>query len=348
MKILLLGCGHIGSYVHYVLSTRHEVVVIDKAGRCPNTLTQDALETQFGGYDLVINTLPGAVAYKASMRALQAGVDTIDVSYYPEDPMTLHEVAKGAKARYIPDAGVAPGLSNILAGRIVSDLGHVDELGIYVGGIPERPVGPLGYSITWSPSDLIEEYTRPARVVKNRELTPVDPLSEVELIQSPLGTLEAFYTDGLRTLIQTLRDRVDTMYEKTLRWPGHVEKIRLLRELGFMSEEGDPPPRLITASILSKLKFDVPDVVYMKVVGAGGDKKIQYEAIVKPRGKWTAMQIATGSVAASMLYVIKDLDPGVTTPEQIGMSNRLFPRVITSIKQHGVDIFLELVERKTL
>ncbi|ABL88775.1 Saccharopine dehydrogenase [Pyrobaculum islandicum DSM 4184] len=348
MRVLVLGCGNIGRYVYDYLSTKHDVVVVDKAKACPNALQQDALETPLGGYDLVINALPGSIAYKASKRALEAGLDTIDISYYAEDPLSLHQIAVKSGARYIPDAGIAPGLSNILAGRLAAELDRVDELGIYVGGIPEKPVGPLGYSVTWNPLDLVEEYTRPARVLKNGEVTSVDPLNEVEYIHSPIGELEAFYTDGLRTLLKTLADRVSTMYEKTLRWPGHVEKIRLLRDLGLMDESGEPPPRLVTATVLSKLKFDVPDVVYMRVFGTRGDKKIQYEVLVKSRDRWTAMQIATGSVAIAMQYVIKELEPGVTPPEYIGMSNKLFPRIISTVKQHGVYISREVVERVVL
>jgi lysine 6-dehydrogenase len=348
VRILLLGCGHIGRYLHEVLSARHEVVAVDRARGCPAAVQQDALEVPLGGYDLVVNALPGNVAYKASRRVLEAGLDTIDVSFYAEDPFTLQGIAVKTGARYVPDAGVAPGLSNVLAGRLVADLGHVDELGIYVGGIPERPVGPLGYSITWSPLDLIEEYTRPARLIRGGETVVVDPLSDVEQVNSPVGTLEAFYTDGLRTLLKTLAGKVTTMYEKTLRWPGHVEKIRLLRDLGLMSEEGEPPPRAVTARLLSRLKFEMPDLVYMKVVGVRGEKRVVYEVLVRPHGGWTAMQIATGSVAVGMQYVIKDLEPGVTPPEYVGMSNRLFPRLLTAIKQRGVSVTQEVVERTAL
>jgi Saccharopine dehydrogenase and related proteins len=165
----------VGRYIYEILSARHEVVAVDKFGGCQAAVQQDALEVPLGGYDLVINALPGNVAYKASKRILEAGLDTIDVSFYAEDPFTLHEIAVRTGARYIPDAGVAPGLSNVLAGRLIADLGHVEELGIYVGGIPERPVGPLGYSITWSPLDLIEEYTRPARLIKGGRIIVVDP-----------------------------------------------------------------------------------------------------------------------------------------------------------------------------
>lgn len=348
MRIILLGCGNIGRYIYETLADRHDVIVVDKSGACHKALAQDALEIPLGGYDVVINALPGAVAYKASRRALEAGLDTIDVSFYGEDPFDLQNVAAKSGARYIPDAGIAPGLSNVLAGRAAIEMGYLDELGIYIGGIPERPVGPLGYSITWSPLDLIEEYTRPARILKNKEIVSVDPLADVEEVESPLGVLEAFYTDGLRTLLRTLVDKVANMYEKTLRWPGHVEKIRLLRDLGFMLSEGDPPPRIVTARLLARLKFDVPDVVYLKVVGVRGERKISYETLVRPRGNWSAMQTATGSVATAMLYVIKDLEPGVTPPELIGMSNKLFPRLLYAVKQHGVRITQETTQRSLL
>jgi saccharopine dehydrogenase-like NADP-dependent oxidoreductase len=115
-----------------------------------------------------------------------------------------------------------------------------------------------------------------------------------------------------------------------------------------MSEEGDPPPRLVTARLLARLKFDVRDVVYMRVVGVGRERKIQYEVLARPRERWTAMQIATGSVAVGMIYVVKDLEPGVTPPEYIGMSNRLFPRLIATVRQQGVEIIQEVVERRAL
>lgn len=344
----MLGCGNIGRYIYEKLSARHEVVAVDRAKACPAAVPQDALEIPLGSYDLVVNALPGGVAYKASRRAVEAGIDTIDVSYYGEDPFTLQDAAAKSGARYVPDAGVAPGLSNMLAGRLVAELGYLDELGIYVGGIPEKPVGPLGYSITWSPTDLIEEYVRPARVIRGGRVETVDPLREVERVESPMGPLEAFYTDGLRTLLRTLADRVSLMYEKTLRWPGHVEKIRLLKELGFLDEAGEPPPRLITARLLSRLRFNVPDVVYMKVVGAKGARRVQYEVLVKPRGGWSAMQIAAGGVAVATTYVIKELEPGVTPPEHIGMSNKLFPRLLAYIKQEGVTVVQEVVERAEL
>lgn len=350
MRIAVLGCGNVGRFISQHLAEKgHEVVSVDvKGGDCPGMVKGDVESIDLGAVDLAISALPGPVAYKAAHRLLERGIDLIDISYMPEDALSLHDVAKAAGARYIPDAGIAPGLSNMLVGRLVSEMGRLEYVKIYVGGVPRTPVGPLGYSITWSPHDLIEEYTRPARIVRDGRLELVDPLSDIEIVDTPLGKMEAFYTDGLRTLLKTLR--VPNMFEKTLRWPGHVERIRLLRDLGLTSDEQieGVRPRQVLAALLMRLKFDVPDVVYMRVVGGRSDERIAYEVLVEPSGGWSAMQRATGLTATALISVVKDLDPGVTPPEAIGMSNKLMPRVLAYIKQNGISISVERVTRSVL
>lgn len=350
MKIVVLGCGNIGRFISRHLADRgHEVISVDvRGGDCPGIVKGDVESVDVKTADLAISALPGSVAYKAARRMLERGVDLIDVSYMPEDPLSLHDVAKSSSARYIPDAGVAPGLSNMLVGRLASEIGDLEHVKIYVGGIPRTPVGPLGYSITWSPHDLIEEYTRPARIIREGRLESVDPLSDVEIVETPLGKMEAFYTDGLRTLLKTVK--VPNMFEKTLRWPGHVERIRLLRDLGLMSDElvEGVKPRQVLAALLARLKFDVPDVVYMRIAGERANERVTYEVLVEPSGGWSAMQRATGLTAAALTAVVKDLDPGVATPEMIGMSNKLMPRVLAYLKQNGIAINVERVARSVL
>ncbi|MFP3250751.1 MAG: saccharopine dehydrogenase C-terminal domain-containing protein [Thermoproteus sp.] len=350
MRVLVLGCGNIGRFIARHLHERgHEVVSVDvRGGDCPGIVKGDVESVDVKSADLAVGALPGPAAYKAAERVLERGVDLIDVSYMPEDALSLHDVAKRSGARYIPDAGVAPGLSNMLVGRLISEIPKLEEIKIYVGGVPRTPVGPLGYSITWSPYDLIEEYTRPARIVRRGRVESVDPLSDVELVDTPLGKMEAFYTDGLRTLLKT--SKVPNMFEKTLRWPGHVERVRLLRDLGLMSDEAveGVRPRQVLAALLSRLRFQVPDVVYMKVAGESPDERITYEVVVEPSGEWSAMQRATGLTAASLITAIKDLDPGATPPEAIGLSNKLMPRVLAYLKQNGIGINVEKVTRSVL
>jgi len=268
----------------------------------------------------------------------------------PEDPLSLDELAKESGARLIPDAGIAPGLSNVLAGRLFSEIERVREIGIYVGGVPTAPVGPLKYSVTWNPGDLVEEYVRRARVIRGGITTSVDPLDEVEIVQTPLGEMEAFYTDGLRTLLRTLGDRVESMYEKTLRWRGHIERMKLLKDLGLMSDEriGGISPRELLAELLSRQRYDVADVVYLRVLGKAENIEKAYEVLVRGTGKWSAMQRAAGSVICAMVNVVKDLEPGVIPPEYLGISSAHFSRIIDGLKRRGVVIKYRITEEGVL
>jgi len=145
---------------------------------------------------------------------------------FPGNPLELEPVAKEQKLTAAVDCGVAPGLSNMLAGHGLSQLDQAFSIHIYVGGLPIIRKWPFEYQAVFSPVDVIEEYLRPARCVANGQLVTKPALSEPELIEfENLGTLEAFNTDGLRTMIDTLT--VPEMIEKTLRYPGHREKCWL-------------------------------------------------------------------------------------------------------------------------
>jgi saccharopine dehydrogenase-like NADP-dependent oxidoreductase len=137
----------------------------------------------------------------------------------------------------VPDCGLAPGLSHLLAGRFAARHGTPRRLVIRVGGVAEDASRPYGYVVTWSLPDLVEEYTRPARIVRNGAITAVPALAELERVHiEGAGEMEAFLSDGLRTLLFTMPD-VRDMEEKTLRWPGHVEQIRPLLASGRLVEE---------------------------------------------------------------------------------------------------------------
>jgi len=124
-------------------------------------------------FDIVIGTLPGNLGYRSVKAAIDAGIDMVDLSYMPENPLTLNEDAVKADVTIVPDCGVAPGLSNLLVGRAISKLDQVEEVDIMVGGLPEVPAPPLGYTITWSVEGLIDEYTRKAKIVENGEVVEI-------------------------------------------------------------------------------------------------------------------------------------------------------------------------------
>ncbi|MGQ9506397.1 MAG: saccharopine dehydrogenase family protein [Candidatus Bathycorpusculaceae bacterium] len=253
MKALILGCGNIDSVAAQDLAESTvpvEVVVADKSetrvksvaekiGRKNvswiqlDATNQNQLITALKKFDIAMGFLPALFGYRLAEACIVAGKNLVDVSYMQENPLSLNDKATKAGVTIIPDCGLAPSISNILVGHAAEKLDKIKMVHIMVGGLPEKPLKPLGYAITWSPESLIDEYTRKARIVKGGKVVKVEALSGLEEINFPgLGRLEAFYTDGLRNLIDTLGD-VEEMWEKTLRYPGHAEKIKLLKNLGF-------------------------------------------------------------------------------------------------------------------
>ena len=202
MRIITVGYGHIGSIlVQSLLETLSniEIVVLDSDVEKVQFVERVAENISFlrldvsdpklvsvlKDFDLAVGLAPGRLGYRTMKACVQAGVDMVDLSFMSEDPLTLHEEALSSNVTIIPDCGVAPGLSNILVGRAVRMLEHVKEAIILVGGLPEKPVPPWGYKVTWCAEDLIEEYTRKAKIVKDGKEMEEDALSGLELIDFP-------------------------------------------------------------------------------------------------------------------------------------------------------------------
>ena len=371
LRVIVLGCGKIGSVMARDFSESNrgaEVVLTDRSGErareaaagidgagwvALNTADRPELVRALKGFDLVLGALPGDYGYGALEASVDAGVDMVDISYTPEIPLGLDEPAKEAEVTVIPDCGVAPGLSSILVGRAASRLDRVESAHILVGGIPETPVPPLGYTITWSAEGLIDEYVREVSVVEGGRVVRVPALSGLEEVDFPgVGRLEAFYTDGLRTLVDSLPG-VDSMYEKTLRYPGHVEGVRLLRELGFFDEEPlevegrRVSPRLLTARLLERSlrRPEVGDLLAMivEVRGEAGGEASGYSYYVLDRfdraGGVTAMARTTAytaSIVAGMLARGSIEEKGVIPPERIGMNEGIAEELLSELGKRGV------------
>jgi saccharopine dehydrogenase-like NADP-dependent oxidoreductase len=320
-----------------------------------NTADYSALLDNIKDYDLVLGALPGEYGFKAIKAVIETGVNMVDVSFTPEDPLKLDAAAKQAEVTVIPDCGVAPGLSNILVGYSASRLEKVREAHIMVGGIPDVQIPPLGYTITWSAEGLIDEYVRDVNIIEEGKSVIVPALSGLELIDFPgVGKLEAFYTDGLRSLTQTLPN-VENMWEKTLRYPGHVEKIKLLRDLGFFDDEvlkvqaTEIPPRIVTARLLEKSlwKPDVSDLLAMNIevtgISRGDEKRYKYQILdhYDQSERVTAMARTTAytaAIVASMLVKGKISKKGVIPPERLGMDQDFTKLLLEELKKRNIII----------
>ena len=251
MKIVVLGAGLVGKAMALDLASEPEFdltsvdlkqeALAELAAAGIKVIGQDISQSEatkdlVSGYDLVINAVPGYLGFKSLKACLEAGRKVVDISFFPENPFELDSLAKEQKLTAAVDCGVAPGLSNMLAGYGLSQLDKASSVTIYVGGLPVIRKWPFEYNAVFSPVDVIEEYLRPARCLENGQLVIKPALSEPEFLEfEKLGTLEAFITDGLRTMIETLT--VPEMVEKTLRYPGHREKMLALRQAGFFSEQ---------------------------------------------------------------------------------------------------------------
>jgi lysine 6-dehydrogenase len=251
-RVIVLGAGRVGAAMALDLAGDPELAVsvadasvaalrqlsaeADSAGTPVRTLPVNlrdpgSLAHVLDGHTLAIGALPGPMGFETLRYVIEAGLHVVDISFFEQDPFDLHDLARRRGVVAIVDAGVAPGLSNLILGHHEARLSDVHRFECLVGGIPAEPVAPWEYKAPFSPVDVLAEYTRPARLRRHGATVTVAALDELEELDWPhVGRLEAFATDGLRTLLRT--SRASELVEKTLRWPGHAERIRLLRDSG--------------------------------------------------------------------------------------------------------------------
>ena len=370
LKVIVLGSGKIGSVMAKDFSKTGAKITmsdisLDRAEKAAQEIGADYTEIDTADYpdlvrklqefDLVLGALPGDYGFPALKAAIEARKNMVDVSFTPEEPLTLNKDSKDAGTTIIPDCGVAPGLSNLLVGYSASRLDKVEKAEIMVGGIPEILVPPLDYTITWSADGLIDEYIRDVNIIQEGKQVQVPALSGLENIQFPdVGTLEAFYTDGLRSLASSFPD-AENMYEKTLRYPGHVEKIKLLKELGFFSEDpvtvlgSEVTPKLVTARLLERSlwKPEIGDLLAMMIEVSGlknGKKKsykhtvleyIDHETGVSAMARTTAY---TASIVAGLLADGYIKEKGVIPMEKLGQDHSFVKKLFSELAKRDVEI----------
>ncbi|MCX7832795.1 MAG: saccharopine dehydrogenase NADP-binding domain-containing protein [Ignavibacteria bacterium] len=248
MKITILGTGLVGRTIAKELSNDFVVYAVDcddnnlKKLNYSNIYTVKAdlssseeVKRVIAESDLVIGALPGYLGFNALKSVIEAKKNIVDISFFPEDPFLLDELAKKNGVTAVVDCGIAPGLSNLILGYYACRM-KLTDYKCLVGGLPYERQFPFEYKAFFSPLDVIEEYKRPARMMINGKLVIKEALSDPELVYfKEVGELEAFNTDGLRTLLQTIA--IPNMIEKTLRYPGHIKLMKVFREVGFFDDK---------------------------------------------------------------------------------------------------------------
>lgn len=288
------------------------------------------LARAIAGCDLAVGALPSRLGYAVMRAAIDARRPLVDVSFCAEDPLTLDDAARAAGVLVVPDAGLAPGLSHLTCGYAAAQ-GPVDELVIYVGGVAQDASRPYGYVVTWSLDDLLEEYVRDARFVRDGKTVTAPVFSELETLSvDGAGEMEAFLSDGLRTLIDTL-PQVPRMEEKTLRWPGHVDAVRPLVAQGRFLDE-----------FRARCVVDEPrDLVAMVVRVRRGPRVSRMTLVDRydPATGLTAMSRTTAlttSVTAQLVAKGGVAATGVRPLERVGGDPKAYAFIVDALAQRGV------------
>lgn len=369
-KIVVLGAGRVGAAMAIDLSKKHEVVSVDFSESALSRLAQYNIKTVqtdlsvaenitevVADCDLVISAVPGFMGYETLETIINARKNVVDIAFFPEDPFGLDNLAKEKGVTAVIDAGVAPGMGNIILGYHNANM-EVKKYECLVGGLPFVREWPYEYKAVFSPIDVIEEYIRPARYVQNGEMLVREALSDAELVHfKEVGTLESWNSDGLRTLIKTMD--IPDMIEKTLRYPGAIEYLRVLRETGFFSYDEVEVngmkirPIDLTAKLLFpkwQLKEGEEDYTVMRIIVEGienGQNKLyRYDLFDRydRESKTISMARTTGYTCTAVANLILDGmydNPGINPPEYVGVQEKNFNYIKAYLAERGVDYSVE-------
>ncbi len=364
-KITVLGAGMVGRAIARDLSTNHTVTSADiDEGNLAilsryniNTVTTDlsngaAVADIIKDADIVVGAVPGFMGYKTVETVIKNGKNIVDISFFPEDSQPLDAVAKDNGVTALLDFGVAPGLSNLWFGNQYAK-GNVKFLECMVGGLPIERKYPFQYKAPFSPVDVLEEYTRPARVKEGGKIVVREALSGSEIVDfEGIGTLEAFYTDGLRSVLDTIP--VDDMREMTLRYPGHIDLIKAIRHVGFLSETGIEingtliKPRDFSAKILFKdWKLGPTDdeftVMRLRSLREMQGEEVEFTQTLldryDPVSGVSSMSRTTGYTCTAGVGLILNgifTDKGCFPPEIAGMRDECYNHVLAHLAERNI------------
>ena len=368
-NIIVLGAGMVGSTMAIDMAKNHSVTLtdlnksaLDKAVNKCEKLTpivldvtdKSALQKIINPFDLVICAVPGFLGFETLKSIIEAGKNVIDISFFPENSLDLFELAKQKKVTAIVDCGVAPGMGNIILGYYNEKL-NITDFECLVGGLPKIKKWPFNYKAPFSPVDVIEEYTRPARYVENGNVVVKEALSDVEFVDfKGVGTLESFNSDGLRSIIYTMA-HIPNMKEKTLRYPGHIEYINVLKKSGFFNE-GHIVVNGISISPLefsSKILFNEwklgdteEEITVMRITLKGTNKIGEHKTIVYnlhdefcAKTNTSSMARTTGYTATAAANLFLNglfTEKGVFPPELVGKHEKCFNYFLNYLKDRNV------------
>ena len=347
-EIIALGCGLVGKFVISKLSS-HGIPIHTVDLVVPDVIKQNPLITFHEGdvhkilpklpnAKIVLNLLPGNIGEKIRLELIKMGKHVIDLAFTDSEPSIHHDTAILNNSRVIWDVGIAPGLSNMIIKREHQRDKNIESITIKVGGNPAQPDSVWSYMAPFSPSDVIEEYTRPARIVSDGQITTVEALTDLHRIKvEGYGEMEAFLTDGLRSLLNT--NIAPNMREYTVRWPGHIQKW--LSEKDTLSE----------SDLIEAWKFDTSkdEFTWMEIKITGKEESVVWKVIDSGMDGHSSMARTTGLVTVACTLELLEMynthqeriKPGVYAPEDLSVES--IERIIQYLRDESVSVERELI-----
>jgi lysine 6-dehydrogenase len=344
MRILVLGAGRMGLGAAYDLAHNSAGVRAVTVADVDETRARAVCETLgdprvlparvdvtdgaavvelMRGHDAAISCVTYFHNLALARAAVEAGTNFCDLggnNAVVDSELALDAEARAVGINLVPDCGLAPGMVSVLAAHGAARFSQLDKLHIRVGGLPQHPRPPLDYQVVFSVEGLINEYVERARVIRGGLLAEVESMTELESLDfpEPFGRMEAFQTSGgTSTLPETFLGRVQELDYKTIRYPGHCERFKLLIELGLASSEEVEAggvrvaPRKLLGELLQRhLPADEHDVVLIRLEfvgrlavgggGAGRPARLRYDIIDRfdERTGLSAMQRTTSFPAS--------------------------------------------------
>ncbi len=365
-NITVLGAGMVGSAIIGDLSKDFDVTAVDLSIESLNKVkkkfdvktvvadftSESEIKTVVKNANLVISAVPGFMGFETLRSIIYAGKNVVDISFFSQNPFELDELAKMSDLTVVVDCGVSPGLSNIVLGYLNQKV-KIESYKCYVGGLPFKKEYPFNYKAPFSPVDVIEEYVRPARIKVNGKIELKEALTDIENMEfGKAGTLEAFNTDGLRTLLTTVE--IPNMVEKTLRYPGHAELMKIFRTTGLFSSkeikirENKIRPVDVTSQLLFPHWKPAPDekeftVLRFKVIANENSVKKEYTFDLfdeyDEKTSTSSMARTTGYTCISVARLILNGDfsrTGICPPEFIGSEPGCYHKIVTMLEDKNI------------
>jgi saccharopine dehydrogenase-like NADP-dependent oxidoreductase len=351
MRIVVFGGGMQGRVIAKNLAARSEkpeIVIADvndltglesgiKSVKA-NVLNKREVSDVLKGADAAVLAVPSSIAHDALQNLIETGISVVDVSFTPDPPLSLNADAVRTGSCVVVDCGVAPGLSHLLVGKAYRELGGLDRVRILVGGMAQNPPPVFHHAVYFNASDLLAEYVRPARArINGKDIAP-NPFDATieEHHDHEVGKLDAFLSDGLRSLLTSYPD-VPHMEERTLRLDGHMETMRRLNELGLFDDDTVHATAKKLGSKYAAEKY--PDFLLMLVEASRGDKTLAWRLIDRATDNESAMSRTTGYTTAAMAMVLarkQFTTPGVHAPERVGEEAGIAQIIVDDLNERGV------------